>query len=66
MNDWKKVYENSFEHKVRIMQALLSEADIKSVVMNKKDSAYLFGAIELYVQADDVLRAKDLINKESL
>lgn len=54
------------EHKVEIVQAVLKDAGIESVIMNKKDSAYLFGELELYVQADDVLKAKQIINKESL
>lgn len=65
-DNWRKVYSNTMEHKVEIVQALLEDAGIASVVMNKKDSAYLFGEIELYVQADDVIQAKQIINKESL
>jgi hypothetical protein len=64
--NWQKVYSSSFEHKVEIVSAVLEDHDIKSVVMNKKDSAYLFGELELYVQSDDVLKAKQIINKESL
>ncbi len=64
--NWRKVYSNTYEHKVEIVQAVLEDAGIASVIMNKKDSAYLFGDIELYVQDDNVLKAKQIINKESL
>ncbi len=65
-NNWQKVYSNSLEHKVDIVQAVLKDAGIESVIMNKKDSAYLFGELELYVKADDTVKAIQIINKELL
>ncbi len=65
-SNWRKVYSNNYQHKVEIVQAVLEEEGIASVIMNKKDSAYLFGEIELYVQADNVIKSKQIINKESL
>ncbi len=65
-DSWQKIYSNAFEHEVEIVRAVLDDAGINSVVMNKKDSVYLVGEIELYVQADDVMRARKIIEKESL
>ncbi len=65
-SNWRKIYSNTFEHKVKIVQAVLDDAGISSVIMNRKDSAYLFGDVELYVQAENVIKAKQIINKESL
>lgn len=65
-DNWQKIYSNNLEHKVEIVQAVLKDAGIESVIMNKKDSAYLFGELELYVQADEVMKARQIINKESL
>jgi len=45
---------------------VLEDLEIESVVVNKKDSAYLFGEIELYVHADNVLKARLIINREEL
>ncbi len=64
--NWQKVYSSTFEHKLEIVKAVLEDEGIKSVIINKKDSAYLFGELELYVHADDVLMSKRIINKESL
>ncbi len=66
IDNWKKVYSNTYQHKVEIVQAVLKDNDIESVIMNKKDSAYLFGDIELYVQSDNVMKAKQIIEKETL
>ncbi len=65
-SNWRKIYSNTLEHRVKIVQAVLDDAGISSVIMNRKDSAYLFGDLELYVQAENVIRAKQIINRESL
>ncbi len=63
---WQKIYSSGHEHKVEIVKAVLKDMDIDSVIVNKKDSAYLFGDLELYVHADQVIRAKRIINDETL
>ncbi|MDR4988481.1 MAG: DUF2007 domain-containing protein [Bacteroidales bacterium] len=65
-DNWQKIYSSSFEHKLELVKAVLEDEGINSVIINKKDSAYLFGELELYVHADDVLKSKQIINKEAL
>ncbi len=65
-NNWKIVFTASKMYEIQIIKGLLSENDIESVEISKKDSSFLFGRIELYVNADDVLRAKQLISKSNL
>lgn len=62
-DSWKKIYGTGNPIHIDILQNLLLEKDIKSVFINKKDSAYLFGEIELYVKQDDVLQARHIIEK---
>ncbi len=64
--NWQMIFSSSLEHKLKIAQAVLEDEGIKSVIINKKDSFYLFGELELYVHADQVLKAKQIIKKESL
>ncbi len=64
--NWQKIYSSAFEHKIEFAQAVLEDEGITSVIINKKDSAYLFGELELYVHADDVMKSKQIINKGSL
>lgn len=66
MEGWKNVYTSNYEHKIGIVKALLKEYGIDSVIVNKKDSFYLVGDLELYVNQDDVLKAKNIIIKEEL
>lgn len=49
---WKKlkVYNSAIE--AEIVKQMLEENGIPSVLLNKQDSSYLFGKIELYVHND--------------
>ncbi len=65
-DNWVKIYSSVYIHKVEIYQALLKEQDIESIILNKQDSSYLFGEIELYVAVENVLKSNQLIsNNES-
>jgi hypothetical protein len=60
--NWTKIYSSGKSYQAEILKGLLEENDIDAVIINKQDSAYLFGELELYVDADDVLQAKRIIN----
>lgn len=55
-----KVYQNAV--KAEIVKQMLIENNIPAVLLNKQDSSYLFGVIELYVQKDHQLEATALID----
>jgi len=57
------VYTSDKAYKIEFIKELLADHDIVSFSINKQDSSYLFGEIELYVENDDVIRAKRLIDK---
>ncbi len=44
-----------------LIRQMLADHDIPSFIINKQDSIYKFGEIELYVNRDNVIRAKKLI-----
>jgi Zn-dependent membrane protease YugP len=59
---WEKIFTTSQPYQAEVARQVLEEAGIQAVVINKKDSSYLaFGEAEVYVQQDDVIRAKQLI-----
>jgi len=62
-NSWKQVYSSGNPVHIDILQNLFLEKDIKSVFVNKQDSSYLFGEIELYVKETDILQARQIIKK---
>jgi len=61
-SDWVKIYESSYLYKVEIYKGGLEAEGIEAVSINKKDSAYLFGRVELYVKAENAMKAIRLIN----
>jgi len=64
--NWVSVYSSAYMHQINLVKAVLKENNIASVIINKQDSSYHFGEIELHVQADDVLVAKQIIQKNNL
>lgn len=60
---WVKIFSSSRVHEVEILCGLLKENDIQAITINKQDSSYLFGEAELYVTADDALRAQQIISQ---
>lgn len=61
--DWTKikVYTNAIE--AEIVRQMLVENDIPAVVLNKQDSSYHFGKIELYVAETNKESALELIDQ---
>lgn len=64
--NWLCIYSSEEMYKVEIVKAVLFDNNIKSVIVNKKDSAYHFGEVELHVHPDDVILAKQIINNKKL
>lgn len=62
-DNWVKVYTSSQLYEIELIRGLLNENNIESVTIDKQDSAYLFGVIELYVNVENAFRAKQLIEQ---
>lgn len=60
-DNWVPVYSSSQLYIAEMVKSLLSDNDIECVIMNKQDSAYMFGEIEVYVPTDKSFKAKQLI-----
>ncbi|MFB5945349.1 putative signal transducing protein [Albibacterium profundi] len=63
--DWKKIYTGTNFYKVELIRQVLEDREISAVVMNKQDSSYKFGQIELYVHERDEEGAKAIIEEMS-
>ncbi len=61
--NWTKIFSSSLEHEVDIIKGVLAESEIDSVIINKKDSLYLIGEVELYVNSEQAFIAQQLINQ---
>jgi len=63
--DWKKIYVTSDFFRIELIRQALDENDIAAVIMNKQDSSYRFGQIELYTHEDDEAAALVVIEEMS-
>jgi hypothetical protein len=61
--EWVKIFGYTEEIKCEMARQILEDEGIDSVVLNKKDRAYQFGEIELYVMRDNVIRAKRILKE---
>lgn len=65
MKDWVKI--NQFEriHQAELRKDILEQYNIESAIIPKKDSAFLLGVYELFVEKENAERAKFLIKEFS-
>lgn len=61
MSNWQPIFKTESLHKAEIIKAVLLDSEIEAVVINKKDSSYHFGDIEITVEKDNVIRALKII-----
>jgi hypothetical protein len=62
MNDWVCIYSSQKLQDAEMIKGLLTHNEINNVVVNKQDSAYMFGEFEVYVSRDDAVKAKYVID----
>ncbi len=65
MKGWVKVHTGSKLPYVSMVKHLLESNEIPVIQLNKQDSSYLFGEIELYVRNEDVVKTNFLLSKLS-
>ncbi len=63
--NWIKIYSTGVNYKAELLKGLLIENEIEAIIINKKDSIYLFGELELYVHIDDVIKAKHILTSQN-
>ena len=60
-NDWQQVYSAKSAIDAEMVRGMLENVGIDAVVMNKQDSSYLFGDVEVYVSKEQAEKAADII-----
>jgi len=61
MEGWTKISSFDSDYQAELQQALLAQNDIKAVILNEKDSAFLLGEVELYVEEEFAEKALQII-----
>jgi len=63
-SNWEVVFSTNQLYKAEIIKGMLEEEGIQAVIINKQDSSYIaFGEIELYVPREEVLNAKQIMER---
>ena len=62
-DDLVQIYSVGKAYLAELIKQMLADHNIPAFLINKQDSAYKFGEIEVYVDRDDVIRAKMLIRE---
>ncbi len=61
-HNWVKVFSTNQLYRAEMIKDILTDDDIPCVVINRQDSAYLFGQVEVHVPSESVIKALHLIN----
>jgi Putative prokaryotic signal transducing protein len=66
MDNWQKIYSTRNPAEASIIQGMLEENQIPVQLLNKQDSIYLFGDLQIYVPIQYLETAKQLLNNTLL
>ncbi|MBK6346211.1 MAG: DUF2007 domain-containing protein [Bacteroidales bacterium] len=66
MEGWVCIYTSIQLHQVEMIRGILEENGITAIVVNKQDSVYLIGEIELFVSHGDAFNANQIINSNQI
>jgi hypothetical protein len=64
--NWIKIYASGDFFKAELIRQALEENDIEVVLMNKKDSSYQFGEVQLLVPESAFAQATEIIIQNNL
>ncbi|MFM6975840.1 MAG: putative signal transducing protein [Sphingobacteriaceae bacterium] len=64
--NWIKVYTTSDFFKAELVKQVLIENEMEAILMNKKDSSYQFGEIQILVPELQFAQAIELITQNNL
>lgn len=63
--DWIKIKTYTRALEAEIVKQMLEENGIAAVLLNKQDSSYFIGKLELFVSKEQQALAEELINNET-
>ena len=59
--NWTKILTSKDNYQINVLISVLKKANINAIAINKTDSTYLFGYIELFVHEKDISNSKKII-----
>lgn len=65
-SSWLKIYTSQQFIKSEIVRQVLIENEIEAILMNKQDSSYMIGEVEVYIHQSNFNKAIELIIENEL
>jgi hypothetical protein len=62
-SDWVIVFTSPQTWEAEFIKGLLQQSNIECISLNKRDSSYLIGEVEIYVSTADAFSAKQIIQQ---
>ena len=63
--EWIKIFETTKMHQALIVQSILQEHEIESVILNQQSSTYItIGEIQVMVKLENSIEALNIIDEE--
>jgi hypothetical protein len=63
LDNWIVIYSSAQLYEAEMVRSIMADNEIECVIINKKDSTYGFGEIEVYVPTEEAFKAKQLIRE---
>jgi hypothetical protein len=63
---WAPIFSTGKYYSALMARDCLDEEEIESVIINKQDSTYLFGDVELFVRKENVIKAKHILKSAGI
>jgi hypothetical protein len=60
--EWTLLISDTDAIRINLLHARLESEGIKSIVLNKQDSSYAFGSVELYVRKEEFIKARFIMD----
>ena len=60
-SEWVKIYTSNQFFKSEIVKQVLVDNEIEAVIVNKQDSSYKFGEVEVHIRQEDFQKALEII-----
>jgi hypothetical protein len=65
-NKWVKIYTSNEFFKSEMVKQVLVDHEIDAIIINKQDSSYKFGEIEVHIHQNDFQKALETILQNDL
>ncbi|MBK0383216.1 DUF2007 domain-containing protein [Pedobacter sp. SD-b] len=65
-NKWVKIYSSNQYFQSEIVKQVLVDHDIDAIIMNKQDSSYKFGEVEVHINQTNFDKALAIILENDL